>query len=76
MRGMVSAQVLIDLLYYCVLHVCVCVRVYVEEGDSRPTVLSGREWHGGGTQVQNQAETRAITQQERLSGLAPSYTAH
>lgn len=35
---------------------------------------------GGGdvgvTQVQKQAERRAITQQESLSGLTPSYTAH
>lgn len=35
---MVSAQVLIDLLCYCVLR----VSVRVEEGDSKATVLNGR----------------------------------
>lgn len=37
---MVGAQVLIDLLCYCVLHVC--VRTCAEEGDSKATVLSRR----------------------------------
>lgn len=41
------------------------------------TVPSGREEVTlGVTQVQNQAERRAITQQESLSGLTPSYAAH
>lgn len=63
-RGrMVSAQVLIDLLCYCVLRTGTVRLLY---------------WTGGAdervTQVQNQAQRRAITQQESLSGLTPSYT--